>query len=241
MADALTAHFQITHPRGPTIPGALEMPAARHSITVLFGPSGCGKTTVLRCLAGLARPESGMIRFGEEAWFDAERRIQRPPQQRRVGLVFQDYALFPHLSVTDNIGYGLQDVSKVERRARVEEMLDRFGLGELRGRRPRAISGGEQQRVALARALVRKPRLLLLDEPLAALDTGLREALRRELCHQLRGLDIPVVMVTHDAGEARLVADQLVLMEQGRVVQSGPASDIAGWPAGPDAVRRHGA
>ena len=212
MDDTLTADFHITHPRGPTIHGALEMPAKRHSITVLFGPSGCGKTTVLRCLAGLERPERGRIIFGDDVWFDSDTKTHLSPQKRGIGLVFQDYALFPHLSVAENIAYGLDALPKPERQTRVDEIIQRFGLDEQRHRRPRQISGGQQQRVALARALVTQPRLLLLDEPLSALDTGLRNELREDLRIQLKTLDIPVVLVTHDQAEAELLGEQIIMM-----------------------------
>ena len=215
MADSLKADFRLTHPRGPTIHGVLEMPAIRHNITVLFGPSGCGKTTVLRCLSGLERPEQGRIQFGDEVWFDAESKAHLSPQQRGIGFVFQDYALFPHLSVAENIGFGLHDLPKAERRERVEAILDRYGLTAHAHKRPRQLSGGQQQRVALARALLRRPRLLLLDEPLSALDTDLRESLRQDLCENLRSLDIPVILVTHDRAEAELIADRIVEMRTG--------------------------
>lgn len=231
MADTLTADFQLTHPRGPAIHGRLEMPATQHSITVLLGSSGCGKTTVLRCLAGLERPQQGRISFGAEVWFDSTRHIHLPPQQRRIGFVFQDYALFPHLSVADNIAHGLLPLPPHERSIRVEAMLQRFDLTAERHRRPREISGGQQQRVALARALVIQPRLLLLDEPLSALDTDLRESLREDLRHHLRALNIPVLMVTHDRAEARLLADQLIIMHLGQVLQAGTVAVVSQQPA----------
>ncbi|MHB1080262.1 MAG: ABC transporter ATP-binding protein [Prosthecobacter sp.] len=231
MADTLTADFLLTHPRGPAIHGQLEMPATQHSITVLLGSSGCGKTTVLRCLAGLERPQQGRISFGAEVWFDSARRIHLPPQQRRVGFVFQDYALFSHLSVADNIAHGLHALPPRERSTRVDAMLQRFDLTAERNRRPREISGGQQQRVALARALVIQPRLLLLDEPLSALDTDLRESLREDLRHHLRALNIPVLMVTHDRAEARLLADQLVIMHRGQVLQAGTVAAVSEQPA----------
>jgi molybdate transport system ATP-binding protein len=218
MADTLSADFQLSHPRGPTIYGALKMPAMRHFITVLLGSSGCGKTTVLRCLAGLERPQRGFIRFGEECWLDAGQKLCLTPRERGVGFVFQDYALFPHLSVEDNIGYGLNHLPRAERRAEVDGMLVRFGLSEALQRRPREISGGQQQRVALARALVARPRLLLLDEPLSALDTPLRRELREDLRQQLRALEIPVVLVTHDEEEAELLADQLIVLSDVKAV-----------------------
>lgn len=241
MADTLTADFLLTHPRGPAIHGRLEMPATQHSITVLLGSSGCGKTTVLRCLAGLERPQQGRITFGSEVWFDSERRIHLPPQQRRIGFVFQDYALFPHLSVADNIAHGLHTLPPHERSARVDAMLQRFDLTAERHRRPREISGGQQQRVALARALVIQPRLLLLDEPLSALDTDLRESLREDLRHHLRALNIPVLMVTHDRTEARLLADQLVIMHLGHVLQAGTVAAVSQKPASEQVAKVLGA
>ena len=215
MADTLIARFTRKHPGGTVIHGALEMPARAHSITVLFGPSGCGKTTVLRCIAGLERIDTGEIRFGTEAWADASKKTHTSPQQRGIGFVFQDYALFPHLSVAGNIGFGLHDLPEIERRKRVDAILDRYGLTGHAHKRPRQISGGQQQRVALARALVTQPRLLLLDEPLSALDSGLRNDLRTDLCQQLRALDIPVILVTHDHAEAGSVGDQIVVMGHG--------------------------
>ena len=210
MGETLTADFRLTYRRGPTICGVLEMPALRHSITVLAGPSGCGKTSVLRSLAGLERPERGRIVFGEEVWLDAAAETHLTPQQRGIGFVFQDYALFPHLSVVENIAYGLRTLPGPVRGNRVDEIIQRFGLEEQRQRRPHHISGGQQQRVALARALVTRPRLLLLDEPLSALDSGLRRDLREELRLHLRAVDIPVVLVTHDEAEAQLLADRIV-------------------------------
>jgi len=218
MADTLTARFTKRfpgdrHTPGDTvIRGELEMPARRHSVTVLFGPSGCGKTTVLRSLAGLERIDEGCIRFAGETWADAAARLHLSPQRREIGFVFQDYALFPHLSVAGNIAYGLRRLPKAERQERVEAVLVRYDLSPHAGKRPRQLSGGQQQRVALARSMVTRPRLLLLDEPLSALDTDLREDLRDELCRTLRSLEIPVVLVTHDRAEAELVADQIIEM-----------------------------
>jgi molybdate transport system ATP-binding protein len=221
MADTLTADFQFTHPGGPTIHGALDMAAKQHSIIVLFGPSGCGKTTVLRCLAGLERPGSGKIVFGEETWFDGASRICLSPQRRGIGYVFQEYALFPHLTLAENIAYGLHALPKSEHEQRMQEMMRRFELEELSHRRPWQISGGQQQRVALARALVTQPRLLLLDEPLSALDTRLRTTLREELHRQLKTLQIPVVLVTHDEDEAESLADQVIVLPDIRGNESG--------------------
>ncbi len=208
MIGELVADFTMRYRGGPRVAGHFRFPLGRRHVVALTGPSGAGKTTLLRCLAGLERPESGFIQAGEQVWFDAGRSICLGPQSRDVGFLFQDYALFPHLRVAANIAYGLGHLPAREREARVGELLDRFGLAGLGDRRIREISGGQQQRVALARALARKPRLLLLDEPLSALDAGLRAELRRELARILSGLDIPVLLVTHDPAEADELADE---------------------------------
>ena len=228
-ADALVAAFEKRFARGATITAELRMPSG-FSITTLFGPSGCGKTTVLRCLAGLERPNAGTIRAAGRVWFDSSRRICLTPQQRDIGFLFQDYALFPHLSVADNIAFGLRDCSRHEREQRVSEMLKLFELTGLEQRRSNQISGGQQQRVALARVLVRRPKLLLLDEPLSALDATLRDQLRLELRRQLARFQIPVIVVTHDRIEAIALSDQLVVMESGRIRQSGPVEQVITRP-----------
>jgi molybdate transport system ATP-binding protein len=240
MAGTLSAHFTKRFAGGAVIRGELEQPLGRHSVTVLFGPSGCGKTTVLRCLAGLEKPEDGTICFGDNRWFDAAENIHLGPTQRGIGFVFQDYALFPHLSVADNIAYGLRDVPKTERCLRVDQIMERYGIATTAQRRPRQLSGGQQQRVALARALVRRPRLLLLDEPLSALDTALREDLRNDLRQQLSDLEIPVLLVTHDRAEAREMGDQLIVMHNGTVQQAGRAHDVFAHPANAEVARALG-
>jgi molybdate transport system ATP-binding protein len=196
---------------------------------VLFGPSGCGKTTALRCLAGLLRPEIGAIRCDADVWFDANRGIHQPPQRRGVGFLFQDYALFPHLTVAANVGYAL---ARKERERPVADLLAAFGLTGLDDRYPHQISGGQQQRVALARTLARRPRLLLLDEPLSALDGPTREELRPELRQRLAEFRTPVVLVTHDRTEAMALADHLIVMDRGRVVQQGAPPEVFTRPAG---------
>lgn len=209
-AEVLVAKFTMRHHRGPVIGGDLRLPLDRRHVVALLGPSGSGKTTLLRCLAGLEIPAEGTIRAGREIWFDAARKIRLTPQQRDVGFLFQDYALFPHLSVSQNLVYGLRTLDPAERSRRVQDLIGRFHLEGLEARRPREISGGQQQRVALARAIARKPRLLLLDEPLSALDTDLRVAMRTELGDILASLAIPVVLVTHDREEAEVLADGIV-------------------------------
>jgi len=236
MADALIASFTKRFP-GATICGELNQPARGHAVTVLFGPSGCGKTTVLRCLAGLETPEEGTIQFGAETWFDAGRRIRLTPQQRGIGFVFQDYALFPHLTVTGNVGHGLAKLPASERRRRVSDLLERFDLSAEAEKRPRQLSGGQQQRVALARALACRPKLLLLDEPLSALDAALREQLRGELRRLLAACDVPVMLVTHDREEALVLGDELVVMSGGAVHQTGPVLDVFNRPADAEVAR----
>lgn len=230
MSRELMADFEKRFPRGAVIRGELRLPADRFHVTVLFGPSGCGKTTVLRSLAGLERPNSGRIEFHGESWFDAGRRTLLSPQARDVGFLFQDYALFPHLTVAENVAYGLRRLP-VERRSRlVTEILDRFQIRELERRYPHQVSGGQQQRIALARVLVRRPRLLLLDEPLSALDATLRDELRSRLRRWLSDFGIPVVVVTHDRIEAMALADQIVVMDAGQVRQCGSVPEVFGRP-----------
>lgn len=195
-------------------------------VTALFGPSGSGKTTLLRCLAGLTRPDDGVIEFRGQTWFDADRGIMLTPQQRDIGFLFQEYALFPHLTVAANIGFGLFHCSKAQRLARVAEMLTLFELEGLDHRLPSQLSGGQQQRVALARALARRPQLLLLDEPLSALDALLREQLRAELRRIIAQLECPVVMVTHDRLEAISMADHVAVMNRGRIQQIGSVQEV---------------
>jgi molybdate transport system ATP-binding protein len=237
MSAELTAEFEKHFPGGPRIQASLRLPVSGFSIAVLFGPSGAGKTTVLRCLAGLERPERGTIHFREEVWFDAAQGVFLPPQRRGIGYFFQDYALFPHLSVARNVAYGLGGLTPGERQRRVRDMLALVGLSGLEGRYPRQLSGGEQQRVALARALARRPRLLLLDEPLAALDVPTRLQLRRELKHWLAELEVPAVLVTHDRAEAIGLGDRVVVMDGGQVLQAGPVEEVFSRPANAAAAR----
>jgi molybdate transport system ATP-binding protein len=227
----LAAQFAKQFPRGPRIEAALELPVDAFSMTVLFGPSGAGKTTILRCLAGLERPEEGFIRLGDDVWFEAVRGICRPPQARDIGYLFQDYALFPHLTLAGNVGYGLSRLAVGERRRRIGELLDIFGLQGMEDRYPAQLSGGQQQRVALARALARRPRLLLLDEPLSALDTPTREQLRLELRTWLARLQIPVLLVTHERSEVLALADTVLIVDEGQIRQAGSAEEVFFHPA----------
>jgi molybdate transport system ATP-binding protein len=182
---------------------------------------------MLRVLAGLMRPESGLVTVGDEAWCDTGKGVFLRPQQRHVGLVFQNYALMPHLSATENVALSLLHLPEPHRRAKAGQLLDHLGLSPgHQARRPRDLSGGEQQRVAVARALAREPRLLLLDEPFSAVDQMNRKALYRLLAELRSDLGIPIVLVTHDLNEARLLADRLVVMDGGAVLQQGTPEHI---------------
>lgn len=226
MTTDLVAKFSKRFAEGTAFNIDFTQPTNHSNVTALFGPSGCGKTTLLRCLAGLTRPDNGIIEFQGHTWFAADRRVSLSPQKRDIGFLFQEYALFPHLSVTDNIGYGLRDHSSELRHQRVSEMLSLFDLKGLERRLPRQVSGGQQQRVALARVLARRPKLLLLDEPLSALDALLRDQLRGELRRVLNELGIPCVVVTHDRVEAIALADRVAVMEAGAIQQIGSVQDV---------------
>ncbi len=231
MSTNLSADFEKRYPGGPVIRAALEQPADRFSVTILFGPSGCGKTTVLRCLAGLERPERGHIRYANETWLDTSAGVFVPPQRRGVGFLSQDFALFPHLTVAANIDYGLHRLSRSERTRQLSDMLDLLQLTGLDGRYPNQLSGGQQQRVALARAIIRRPRLLLLDEPLSALDALTREQLRRELRRLLTEVSTPCFVVTHDRLEALSLGDYVIVLDDGQVRQAGPLEEVFSRPA----------
>jgi molybdate transport system ATP-binding protein len=197
----------------------------------LAGPSGAGKSTVLRAIAGLLRPDHGVVSCGAETWLDTARSIDVPPERRRCGFVFQDYALFEHLSAWQNVAYGLRSLPRSERRGRAEELLARFGLESRAEARPATLSGGERQRVALARALAREPAALLLDEPLAALDARTRAGAARELAGLPRDAEVPALLVTHDFGEAAILGDRVAIIDEGRVVQEGTPGELAAAPA----------
>lgn len=197
----------------------------------LAGPSGSGKSSSLRITAGLLRPASGRVASGEEIWLDTERGIDRRPEERRCGYVFQDYALFPHQRAWQNVAYALRDRPHSVRQEEARAWLARFDLDPLADARPATLSGGERQRVALARALARRPDVLLLDEPLSALDTRTRASASRQLADVLRETEVPSILVTHDFAEAALLADEVAVMDGGRVVQRGTASQLAARPA----------
>ena len=197
---------------------------------VLFGPSGSGKTLTLQAIAGMLKPDEGYIRINGEVVFDSKRGINVPTRNRRVGYVFQNYALFPHLTVRENIGFGLKPlfgrIGQVDG-ARVEELIRVFGLAKVAGQKPAALSGGQQQRTALARALATSPKLLLLDEPFSALDQPLRLRMRDELTRSLERFGIPMIMVTHDSDEVESFAETVVVYHNGNVENVHSAADIA--------------
>jgi molybdate transport system ATP-binding protein len=215
--------------------GAIELDVAFEvpdgDCLALAGPSGAGKTTILRMLAGLAEPARGSVKCGGEVWLDTARGTSLAPERRRCGFVFQQYALFPNQSAWQNVAYGLRDTPRGERRARALDLLDRFGARHVAEDRPATLSGGERQRVALARALAADPKLLLLDEPLTALDprTGARAA--RELGAFLSEAEIPTILVTHDFGQAALLGDRVAVIDAGKIVQQGRAEELAATPA----------
>ncbi len=220
---ALEVDVEQTRP----MPLAGSFGCAPRELLALVGPSGAGKTSMMRVLAGLMRPERGRVAVGGEVWCDTAADVFLPPQRRHVGLVFQDYALMPHLDALHNVALSLLHLPPGERTVQARQWLDHVGLtAEQQSRRPAKLSGGQQQRVAVARALAREPRLLLLDEPFSAVDQMSRQGLYRLLADLRRELAIPIVLVTHDLNEARLLADRLVVMDAGQVLQQGTPESI---------------
>jgi molybdate transport system ATP-binding protein len=211
--------------------------SAGGGVAALFGPSGAGKTLTLSCMAGLLRPDAGRIVVDGRVLFDSVAGIDVRPQDRRVGFVFQGYALFPHRTVAENVGFGLRDRSRAAREHRVAEVVARLGLGGLEHRYPAELSGGQRQRVALGRALAIDPALLLLDEPLSALDAPLRSALRNDLRTILGEWGTAAVVVTHDFTEAYRLGDLIVVYENGRVVQAAPRAELLWQPASETVAR----
>jgi molybdate transport system ATP-binding protein len=244
MAEAASLSLAVEQrlPGGFTIAAAIDVALGPGAVLVLFGPSGAGKTTILRQIAGLARPDTGTIRFAGDVWCDTAAGIWMPPQVRRVGLVFQDPTLFPHLTVRGNICYGIRSprsrsdlgLTLDQTGLGIEEIETMLGIGDLKNRYPRALSGGEAQRVALARALAPAPRLLLLDEPFAALDAPARLRLRRELTALLQTTGTPAILVTHDRSEALAMGDIMAVVIAGRTRQAGPVADLFSRPADAD-------
>jgi molybdopterin-binding protein len=253
--SALRVDVEQRFASGFAMAAALDVVLRAGSMLVLFGPSGAGKTTILRQIAGLERPDAGTIQFDDEVWCDVGRQQWRPPQERRIGVVFQEPTLFPHLTVGANIRYGIRSQSGRDQMgvrwgsdggqtpvrprsdpglAPVEEIATLLGIADLEDRYPRALSGGEARRVALARALAPGPRLLLLDEPFAALDAPTRARLRREVRSLLQTIGTPALLVTHDRTEALAMGDTVAVVIGGRVRQVGPTSDVFSRPSDAD-------
>jgi spermidine/putrescine ABC transporter ATP-binding subunit len=224
-AERLTKTF----PGGVTAVDDVSFALAEGEFVTLLGPSGCGKTTILRLLAGFESPDAGRILLGGRDVTDD------PPYKRQVNTVFQDYALFPHMSVRENVGYGLRIASmkREEIARRVQDALATVGLLEKIDARPAQLSGGQRQRVALARAIIRRPKVLLLDEPLSALDVKLREAMQVELRHLHQKLRITFILVTHDQKEALVLSDRIMVVDRGRIVQSGTPNELYDKPSSP--------
>lgn len=201
----------------------VSLRAAKGSIVAITGPSGAGKTTLLRQIAGLVTPDFGNIKFGNNIWQDTGRRIFQSPQLRNIGFVFQDYALFPHLTVKENLLFALK---KGDNPCVVDELLTSVELSQLTDRKPHQLSGGQQQRVALARALVRKPDLLLLDEPLSSLDHIMRLRLQEYLLKLQKQLGFTMLIVTHDLGEIFRMANQVYVLENGKIIKQGSPAEV---------------
>ncbi len=201
-----------------------------NELAVLFGNSGAGKSMTLQCIAGLMKPDEGLIRANRDLVFDHTRRVNVPPEKRSFGYVFQDRVLFPHMTVRGNITYGCKGLPKSEIQRKVDEMIGLFHLLGLEGRFPAEISGGQKQRVALARALVRRPKALLLDEPFTGLDYSLRIEMRRLLRAITNEFEIPVVLITHDILEAYTMADRVIVYSKGRVTRIGSPTEIFRLP-----------
>ena len=217
---------RFTHPLRSFVASA-ELTVRQGETLALVGPSGAGKTTTLRVVAGLLRPQSGRVTVGENVLLDTGRGHDVAPEHRRVGYLFQEYALFPHLDVLGNVRFGARD------RARVDDLLERFRIGQLARVRVSELSGGERQRVALARALARDPAVLLLDEPLSALDAHTRAGVRAELFELLHSLALPTLLVTHDFEDAATLADRVGVISEGRILQLGNATELVSAPVDP--------
>jgi len=199
-------------------------------LLALVGPSGSGKSTILRIIAGLQAAESGFVHCEDEVWLDRQRGVHLPTQQRQVGFVFQDYALFPHLSALQNVALALGHLDAAERPAAAGELLEKVNLKGLERRLPHNLSGGQRQRVALARALARKPKILLLDEPFSAVDKVTRRKLQQELAILRRQIRIPILLVTHDLDEAVMLTDRLYVLHRGQTLQNGKPAEVQRYP-----------
>ncbi|HWZ25548.1 MAG TPA: molybdenum ABC transporter ATP-binding protein [Verrucomicrobiae bacterium] len=206
---------------------AIEIPSG---ITIVFGPSGAGKSTLLDCIAGLLKPDSGRIEIGGEVLLDVEQRVDVPPAKRKIAYVFQSLALFPHMTVEQNVAYGLAELPAAQRASRVIAMLEAFRVQQLAKREAHEISGGEQQRVALARSLATSPRVLLLDEPLTALDEGLKKSIMEDLRRWNAAQNIPILYVTHSRGEVDALGERVIVLDQGKIISTGTPHEVLDAP-----------
>lgn len=209
-------------------------------ITVLFGPSGAGKTLILDCIAGFVQPDEGRILLDDAILFDGAARVNIPPRARRCGYVFQNYALFPHMSLRGNVDFAAKNIPRLERHRSVTEMLERFHIAEVAGRRPHEVSGGQKQRCSIARAMIGSPKLLLLDEPARGLDAPLRVELYTVLRQIRAEFGIPILVVTHDLEECFALGEEMLVLRDGRLIQSGPPRKVVEQPAGIEVARLFG-
>lgn len=237
MAAEMIVDVTKTFPGRSPIRACFRYPVEASTVLILFGPSGSGKTTILRSVAGLEWPEEGIIQFVSRTWLDTAADIRVVPQDRHIGYMAQDYALFPTYTVAGNIAYGLSELAAADRKKRVQEMLELFQLRGFETAKPRELSGGQQQRVALARAVAPRPQLLLLDEPLSALDAPTRLQLRGELRGLLKQLALPSIIVTHDWAEALTLGDVMAVMSEGIVRQVGTPQDVFSRPTDAEVAR----
>lgn len=229
--SAITDYLSLDVRQAVPIPLNVQLNCGRHELIVLVGPSGSGKTTLLRSIAGLQQTQHAYVRCDGTVWNDDKNNIHCPAQHRRIGIVFQHYALFPHLSVRGNIALACGDVPVSQKQQHVQDMLRLVNLEGLEERIPSQLSGGQQQRVALARALARNPAVLLLDEPFSAVDQVTRRKLRRELALLRQKLNIPIILVTHDLDEARMLADRMCILHDGTLLQTGAPDTVLVKPA----------
>jgi molybdate transport system ATP-binding protein len=236
----LSVRLERTYRGGPSVGADFNLDLEPPGTLVFFGPSGSGKTTILRCLAGLDLPDAGRIVCGDDTWFDSVARVCVPPQRRHIGYLPQGFGLFPHLSVFANLAYGVAGAGRADREQRIRDLVTLLRLEGLESRRPGQLSSGQQQRVALGRALARRPRLLLLDEPLSSLDAPTREELRVELRGLLRSAATPAIVVTHDRGEALALADQVAIVIGGSIRQIGRPEEVFDRPANEELARTIG-
>jgi len=223
--------------KGGRLKMTFSMPVDKPSTTVVFGPSGSGKSTLLHCLSGIERPDAGVIRFGNRLWFDSQTKINQAPRSRDLGLLFQDYPLFPHFTLSKNIGYGFKGLTKTEQENHANPWIRFAGLEGKEQRYPDELSGGERQRAALAQLLAVMPRLLLLDEPFSALDLHTRTLIQGKLRRWIHENKRTALLITHDLAEALAFGDQLIILSEGQILQQGRPMDIFSRPALPSVAK----